>query len=202
MEHQTVKSNLMNETVNFFFEKKGQWHACYHVLRGILLSGALEETLKWGNPCYMHKSRNIVLIHGFKDYCALLFFKGALLEDSNNLLIQQTENVQAGRQMRFTSLEQINQSESAIRAFVQAAIEVEVSGRKVVRKSDTEIDMPVELTAALQESPELSASFFKLTPGRQRAYALYIGKAKQSNTRIARIEKYRSHILSGKGIDD
>jgi uncharacterized protein YdeI (YjbR/CyaY-like superfamily) len=162
----------------------------------------LTEELKWGCPCYTFHKNNIVLIHVFKEYCALLFFKGALLSDTNGLLIQQTENVQAGRQMRFTSLQEIIGLEATIKAYIYEAIEVEKAGLKVEFKKTREYNVPEEFQKKLDEIPALKTAFYALTPGRQRGYLLHFSAAKQSKTREARVEKYMQQILDGKGLDD
>ena len=192
----------MNEKVNFFFEADSKWHDCYALLRKLLLSSGLTETLKWGVPCYTLGKENVVLMHGFKDYCALLFFKGAVMPDNRKLLIQQTANVQAGRQLRFTDTASLQMQMDVISEYVTTAIQVAVDGIKVPKSANVHLKMQDELVAALEESPELHAAFYALTPGRQRGYILYLEKAKQSNTRIARIEKYRNNILAGKGVDE
>lgn len=192
----------MNPKVDFFFDKANQWQKEFEKLRSILLDTGLEEELKWGCPCYTHHSRNIVLIHGFKEYCALLFFKGALLNDTQNILIQQSENVQAARQIRFTALQEISDLEKEIRTYVYEAVEVEKSGIKVPMKKTKEFDMPEEFQHKLDENPELNEAFETLTPGRQRAYLLHFSSAKQSKTRETRIEKYIPQILIGKGLND
>lgn len=192
----------MNPKVDFFFDKANQWQKEFEKLRSILLDTGLEEELKWGCPCYTHHSRNIVLIHGFKDYCALLFFKGALLNDTQNILIQQSENVQVARQIRFTALQEISDLEKEIRTYVYEAVEVEKSGIKVPMKKTKEFDMPEEFQHKLDENPELNEAFETLTPGRQRAYLLHFSSAKQSKTRETRIEKYIPQILIGKGLND
>ncbi|MGN7758607.1 YdeI/OmpD-associated family protein [Chryseobacterium sp. 22532] len=192
----------MNPKVDFFFDKAGQWQKEFEKLRTIILDTGLEEDLKWGCPCYTYQGRNIVLIHGFKEYCALLFFKGSLLSDTQNILIQQTENVQAARQIRFTDLKEITDLEKVIRTYVYEAVEIEKSGIKVPMKKTREFEMPEEFQNKLDKSPELKEAFEALTPGRQRAYLLHFSSAKQSATREARIEKYIPHILTGKGIND
>ncbi|WP_223559415.1 YdeI/OmpD-associated family protein [Chryseobacterium lathyri] len=192
----------MNPKVDFFFDKAGQWQKEFEKLRTIILDTGLEEDLKWGCPCYTYQGRNIVLIHGFKEYCALLFFKGSLLSDTQNILIQQTENVQAARQIRFTDLKEITDLEKVIRTYVYEAVEIEKSGIKVPMKKTREFEMPEEFQSKLDRSPELKEAFEALTPGRQRAYLLHFSSAKQSATREARIEKYIPHILTGKGIND
>ena len=192
----------MNPKVDFFFDKAGQWQKEFEKLRTIILDTGLEEDLKWGCPCYTYQSRNIVLIHGFKEYCALLFFKGSLLSDTQNILIQQTENVQAARQIRFTDLKEITDLEKVVRTYVYEAVEIEKSGIKVPMKKTREFEMPEEFQSKLDKSTELKEAFEALTPGRQRAYLLHFSSAKQSATREARIEKYIPHILTGKGIND
>ncbi len=192
----------MNPEVNWFFEKSTKWQEAYQELREIALSFDLTEELKWGCPCYTIGKSNIFLIHGFKDYCALLFMQGALLKDTNNILIQQTENVQSARQIRFTNVEEILKSKSIIVAYIQQAIELDKAGLKVELKKTTEFTMPDEFQLALIEMSDLKIAFEKLTPGRQRGYLLYFSSAKQSKTRKERIEKYIPKILDGKGLDD
>jgi uncharacterized protein YdeI (YjbR/CyaY-like superfamily) len=192
----------MNPKVDFYFTKAKQWQDEYIKLRTILLDTQLAEELKWGVPCYTFEGKNVVLIHGFKEYCALLFHKGALLKDTRKLLMQQTENVQAARQMRFTNIREIIDLEPVIKAFVKEAVEVEKSGAKVEMKKTTEFAMPDEFKAVLEANPELKKAFEALTPGRQRGYLLYFSSAKQAKTREARIEKYMPQILAGKGVDD
>lgn len=192
----------MNPKVDFFFDKANQWQKEFEKLRTIILDTGLDEELKWGCPCYTHHGRNIILIHGFKEYCALLFFKGALLNDTENILIQQSENVQAARQIRFTALKEITDLQKVIPIYVYEAIEVEKSGIKVPMKKTKEFDMPEEFQNKLDENPDLKEAFEALTPGRQRAYLLHFSSAKQSKTREARIEKYIPQILIGKGLND
>lgn len=192
----------MNPKVDFFFEKPSQWQEEYKLLRSLALDCDLTEELKWGKPCYTLNSSNIVLIHGFKEYCALLFHKGALLNDEQNLLIQQTENVQAARQLRFASYDQIHDMQDEIKAYIKDAIRVEKAGLKVELKKTAEYEMPKELQEKLNADSELEEAFYSLTPGRQRGYLLYFSQAKQAKTRIARIEKYIPHILAGKGFND
>ena len=167
-----------------------------------MLDCGLTEEMKWGQPCYTLETRNIVLMHGFRDYCALLFFKGALLKDPEGVLIQQTENVQAGRQIRFAGARQIADMEGVIRATIRAAIEVEKAGLKVDLKPTKDFAMPDEFKRRLDDDETLHDAFYALTPGRQRAYLLYFSSAKQSKTRESRIEKYVQPILDGKGLDD
>ena len=168
----------------------------------IILECGLTEELKWGCPCYQFEKRNIVLIHGFKEYCALLFFKGALLADANGLLIQQTENVQSARQIRFTSARQIVKMEGILKAYVYEAIEVERAGLQVKLKKTKDFKIPEEFQNKLNKMPALQTAWDKLTPGRQRAYIFYFSQAKQTKTREARVEKYLKQILNGKGLDD
>jgi uncharacterized protein YdeI (YjbR/CyaY-like superfamily) len=192
----------MNLKVNFYFEKDKAWKQEVNKLRSIILDCGLTEVLKWGQPCYTLNDANIVLIHDFKEYCALLFFKGALLNDTNGILIQQTENVQAARQIRFTNLDEVLKLEPVIKAYVFEAIEVEKAGLKVEFKKTKEFNMPEEFEVKLNEFPALKDAFESLTPGRQRGYLLHFSSAKQIKTREARIEKYIPHILNGKGLDD
>jgi uncharacterized protein YdeI (YjbR/CyaY-like superfamily) len=192
----------MNPSIDWFFNKATKWQQEYEILRTTVLDCGLTEELKWGCPCYTFQKSNIVLIHGFKEYCALLFMKGALLQDANKILVQQTANVQASRQIRFKSVDQINKMQSILKAYIKEAVEVEKAGLKVALKSTKEFNLPGEFQIALEDMPELKTAFEKLTPGRQRGYLLYFSAPKQSKTREARIEKYVDKILQGKGIDD
>lgn len=192
----------MNPKVNWYFEKEEKWHEEVKKLRTILLDCDLNEELKWGVPCYTYQKNNIVLIHTFKEYCAILFHKGVLLNDPEGILIQQTENVQSARQVRFTNLEQITALEPVLKAYVANAIEVEKSGLKVQFKKAEEFAIADEFQTKLEENPELSTAFYALTPGRQRAYLLFFAAPKQSKTREARIEKCIVQILEGKGLND
>ncbi len=192
----------MNPKVDWFFSKATQWHEEYEKLRAIILGCGLTEELKWGVPCYTHGKSNVVLIHGFKEYCAVLFHKGALINDTHGILIQQTENVQAARQVRFTNVQQIAELEAMLKGYILEAIEVEKAGLKVDFKKTKEFSMPEEFRQTLDENPKLKAAFEQLTPGRQRGYLLYFAAPKQSKTREARIEKYMQPILDGKGLDD
>lgn len=192
----------MNPKVDFFFNKDTKWQKEYDRLRTIILDCGLNEDLKWGCPCYTNGKSNIVLIHGFKEYCALLFFKGSLMTDADNLLIRQTENVQAARQMRFTSLEQIAKLEPKIKAYVLEAAEIEKKGLKVELKKTTEFKMPEEFRAMLNDDASLKEAFEKLTPGRQRAYLLHFTTPKTAKTRESRIANAIPQILDGKGLDD
>jgi len=192
----------MNPKVDFYFDKAEKWQAEYEKLRMIVLDCQLTEELKWGCPCYTFQKANIVLIHGFKEYCALLFFKGALLQDANGILIRQTENVQAGRQIRFTNVREIIELEATLKAYIYEAIEVEKAGLKVSFKKATEYIIPDEFQLKLDEIPALKTAFEALTPGRQRAYIYYFSQPKQSKTRESRVGKYIPQILNGKGLDD
>ncbi|EFK34561.1 Uncharacterized protein conserved in bacteria [Chryseobacterium gleum] len=192
----------MNPKVNFFFEKATQWKEEFEKLRTIALSTELVEDLKWGCPCYTYEGKNIFLIHGFKEYCALLFFKGALMKDPDHILIQQTENVQAARQIRFTDVEQINDLEDILRQYMFEAVEIEESGAKVEMKKTKEFEMAEEFQEKLDQNPALQEAFKALTPGRQRAYLLHFSSAKQSKTREARIEKCIPQIMDGIGLND
>ncbi|MFZ1750046.1 MAG: YdeI/OmpD-associated family protein [Saprospiraceae bacterium] len=192
----------MNPEIDWFFTKKSKWQAAYEALRMIVLDCGLIETLKWGCPCYTNEDSNVVLIHGFKDYCALLFMQGALLKDPKGMLIQQTENVQAARQIRFASLKEILDHKTTIKAYIKEAIALDKAGIKVALKKTTEYEVPQAFQTVLDDMPELQTAFKALTPGRQRGYLLYFSSAKQSKTREARIEKYVPKILDGKGLDD
>jgi len=192
----------MNPKVDFYFNTNPKWQQEIERLRMIILDCSLTEELKWGCPCYIYQGNNIVLIHVFKEYCALLFFKGALLSNEHGLLIQQTKNVQAARQIRFTNLLEITEKESIIKAYVFEAIEVEKAGLKVELKKTEEFAIAKEFQYKLDKIPALKAAFEGLTPGRQRAYMLHFSAPKQSKTREARVEKYIPQILNGKGLND
>ncbi|NNM53900.1 MAG: hypothetical protein HKM05_04170 [Spirochaetales bacterium] len=192
----------MNPAVDALIEQAGRWTAEFALLRQMALSSGLDETIKWGQPCYTLNDRNIVLIHGFKDYCALLFFKGALMKDPENLLIIQTENVQASRQIRFTSLDEIASRQEVLKAYFREAVAVEMSGQKVSFKPTADFPVPDELQEQWDAEPAFAEAFRALTPGRQRAYLLHFGEPKQSKTRLARIEKHRERIFAGKGLTD
>lgn len=192
----------MNPKVDWFFDKDTQWQEEYGKLRTICLGCGLTEELKWGQPCYTLGKSNIVLIHGFKEYCALLFFKGALLSDPNGILIQQTENVQVPRQLRFTTLVEIAELAATIKAYIHEAIEVEKAGLKVALKKTEDFKVPEEFQYKLDHIPALRAAFEALTPGRQRGYLFHFSQPKLAKTRAERVEKYIPQILSGKGIDD
>jgi len=193
---------MMNPKVDFYFNKAKKWQEELEKLRVIILNCGLDEELKWGCPCYTFKKDNIVLIHAFKEYCALLFFKGALLNDTHGILVQQTENVQSARQVRFANMREIVDLEATLKAYVYEAIEVEKAGLKVELKKTSEFKMPDEFQNKLNAIPALKTAFEQLTPGRQRAYLLYFSAAKQAKTREARIEKYIPQIIAGKGLDD
>jgi len=192
----------MNPKVDFFFEKEKKWHDEVEKLRTIVLDCGLTEELKWGCPCYTFNGSNIVLIHTFKEYCALLFFKGALLNDPDGIFIQQTENVQAARQIRFTSLQEISKLSKVIKAYIYEAIEVEKAGLKPKLKKTGEFKMPEEFRQRLNKNASLKKAFHALTPGRQRGYLLHFSSAKQSKTRESRIDKAVPLILKGKGLED
>ena len=194
--------NRMNPKVDFYFNKAKKWREEFEKLRVIILDCGLTEELKWGVPCYTFEKRNIVLIHGFKEYCALLVFKGALLNDPKGILIQQTKNVQAARQIRFTSVREIVKLKPILKAYINEAIEVEKAGLKVNFKKTTEFIIPEEFQKRLDEIPALKTAFDALTPGRQRAYILYFSAPKQSRTRESRVEKCMQRILNGKGLND
>ncbi len=192
----------MNQKVDWFFNKATKWQMEYKKLRSVILDCGLLEELKWGVPCYTFQKHNIVLIHGFKEYCALLFHKGVLLKDTDNILIQQTENVQSARQLRFTNLQEIIDLEKVIKAYVFEAIEVEKAGLEVKMKKTSEFKMSDEFKKALDDNTDLKSAFYNLTPGRQRGYLLYFSQAKQAKTRISRIEKCTEKILNGIGLND
>lgn len=192
----------MNPKVDWYFSRTNKWQAEIQVLRTIALDCGLTEELKWGCPCYTYQKKNIVLIHDFKDYCAYLFFKGALLKDAKGILIQQTKNVQVARQIRFTNVQEIANMERVLKSYIKEAIEVEKKGVKAELKKTSEFTMPEEFKKKLDKNKALKSAFNALTPGRQRAYLLYFSSAKQASTREARVEKYIPKILKGKGLDD
>jgi uncharacterized protein YdeI (YjbR/CyaY-like superfamily) len=192
----------MNPKVDAYLSKAKKWQEEFEKLRMIILDCQLTEELKWGVPCYTFEKRNIVLIHGFKEYCALLFVKGALLNDAKGILITQTENTQAGRQIRFTNVREIVEMETILKAYIYEAIEVEKAGLKVNFKKTTEFIIPEEFQNKLDENSALKTAFDALTPGRQRAYIFYFSHPKQSKTRESRVEKYMQQILNGKGLND
>ena len=192
----------MNPKVDFFFNKASQWQQEYQELRTIILDCGLTEELKWGVPCYTYEGKNIVLIHGFKEYCAILFHKGVLLKDPKGILIQQTEHVQVARQVRFTSVQQIVKLKTTIKSYIKEAIEIEKAGIKVDLKKTSEYTIPEEFQAKLNKMSALKKAFNALTPGRQKGYLFYFSQAKQSKTREARVEKCIPQILEGKGLED
>lgn len=192
----------MNSKVDFYFNKAGKWQHAIEKLRIITLDYGLAEEMKWGCPCYTFEERNIVLIHVFKEYCALLFFKGALMKDEKGILIRQTENVQAARQLRFTDIQEIEDLEPVIKTYIAEAITIEKAGLKVELKKTPEFTMPEEFQKKLAENPFLKTAFENLTPGRQRAYLLHFSAPKQVKTRESRIEKCVAGILKGKGLND
>jgi uncharacterized protein YdeI (YjbR/CyaY-like superfamily) len=197
-----MKTSPMNPKVDFFFRKAKKWKEEFEKLRTIILACGLSEELRWGKPCYTFQNSNVVLIHGFKEYCALLFMKGALLKDPKGILIQQTENVQAARQIRFTNVREIVKMEPILKAYIREAIEVERAGLEVNYKKTTEFKTPEEFQNKLDENRALKAAFRALTPGRQRGYLLYFSGARQSKTRESRVEKCIPQILKGRGLDD
>ena len=192
----------MNPKVDKLLDNAQKWQKEFKKLRTIVLDCGLTEELKWGQPCYTFQKSNIVLIHGFKEYCALLFFKGVLLHDTDSILIRQTENVQAARQIRFTNVQEITKIESVLKSYIYEAIEVEKAGLKVKKKKTSDFKVPEEFQNRLDEMPALKTSFNALTPGRQRAYLFYFSQPKQSKTRASRVEKYMQQILNGKGLND
>jgi uncharacterized protein YdeI (YjbR/CyaY-like superfamily) len=192
----------INPKVDEFISRATKWQEEYKQLRIIILDCGLDEELKWGVPCYTFKQKNIVLIHGFKQYCAILFVKGALLNDARGVLIQQTQNVQAARQIRFTNVQEIIELKSTLKAYILEAIELEKAGVKVNYKKTPDYLIPEEFQSKLDQIPTLKSAFESLTPGRQRAYLYYFSQPKQSKTRLARVEKYVPQILNGKGLND
>ena len=194
--------NTRNPKVNFFFSKAKKWQEEFRKLRTIILGCGLTEELKWGKPCYTFQQSNVVLIHGFQEYCALLFMKGALLKDAKGILIQQTENVQAARQVRFTNVREIAKMEPILKSYIKQAIEIEKAGLEVNYRKTSEFKVPEEFQKRLNAIPVLRTAFDALTPGRQRGYLLYFSGAKQSKTRESRVEKCMPQILKGKGLDD
>jgi uncharacterized protein YdeI (YjbR/CyaY-like superfamily) len=192
----------MNPRVDVFLSKAKKWQKEFKKLRTIALDCGLTEEVKWGWPCYTSEKSNVVLMHGFKEYCALLFFKGALLKDRKGILIQQTQNVQAARQIRFANVQEIVEMEPILKAYIKEAIEVEKAGLKVTYKKTSDFKIPKEFQNKLDQRPALKTAFDALTPGRQRAYLFYFSQPKQSKTRESRVEKCMQRILNGKGLDD
>lgn len=197
-----MPKNKTNPKVDFYFNDAKKWQKEQRKLRDIVLSCKLAEELKWGVPCYTFQESNIVLIHAFKEYCALLFFKGALLKDASGILIQQTKNVQAARQARFTHVQEIVEQKAVLKAYIEEAMAIEQTGLKVDFKKTNEFDMPEEFRNSLKKNPALKKAFTALTPGRQRAYLLHFAGPKQPKTRESRIEKCTPQILRGKGLND
>ena len=197
-----MTKSRMNPKVDFYFSKAKKWQEELERLRMLVLDSPLTEELKWGCPCYTFQNSNVVLIHVFKEYCALLFFKGALLNDSNGILIQQTKNVQAARQIRFANVREIVEKQTMLKAYIYEAIEVEKAGLKVNFKETSEYVIPEEFQHKLDKIPALKTAFDALTPGRQRGYIFYFSLPKQSKTREARVEKCMRQILNGKGLHD
>lgn len=195
-----MKKRKTNSKVDAYLNNAKVWKEEFTAMRNIALDCGLTEDFKWNHPCYTLNDKNVVLIHGFKEYCAFLFHKGALLKDPHGILIQQTENVQAARQIRFTNVQEITENASILKDYIYNAIEVEKAGLKVEKK--TEITIPDELQQKFDEIPALKIAFEELTPGRQRAYTFYFSQAKQSKTRVSRVERYMQHILDGKGLND
>lgn len=192
----------MNPKVDEFLSKSKSWKEEYEKLRMIVLDCDLTEEFKWMHPCYTFEKKNIVLIHGFKEYCALLFHKGVLLQDAHGILIQQTENVQAARQIRFTNVQEIIEMESILKAYIYEAVEVEKAGLEVDLKKTADYIIPEEFQNKIDDSPALKTAFEALTPGRQRAYLHYFAEPRQSKTRESRVEKFTQKILDGKGLND
>ncbi|MDN8589007.1 YdeI family protein [Paenibacillus sp. 11B] len=197
-----MTTNKTNPKVDGYLNKAKKWKEESVKLREIILDCDLTEDFKWMHPCYTLENKNVVIIHGFKEYCALLFHKGALLKDKQGILVQQTENVQSARQIRFTNIQQIVEMENILKEYIHEAIEVEKAGLKVTLKQHTDYDVPEEFQHQLDESPALKEAFEALTPGRQRAYLFYFSQPKQSKTRVSRVEKYTQQILDGKGLND
>lgn len=193
----------MNEQAEKFFVTTKKWSKEFNLLRKIIRENKLlKEDYKWMHPCYTFREKNIVLIHGFKEYCAILFYKGALVKDTHNILIQQTENVQSARQIRFTGIEQIKKQKSIIKEYIKEAVEIEKMGKTIEKKTVADYPVPIEFQKVLQEDTTFKKSFYSLTPGRQKAYLFYFNQAKQAKTRESRIEKFYQNILDGKGLDD
>jgi len=197
-----MSKSVENPKVDFFFDKADKWQQELNLMRTISLECQLTEELKWGVPCYTFQNANIVLIHSFKEYCAFLFFKGSLLKDTDSILIQQSENVQAARQIRFTNLQEIIDLKAVLKTYIYQAVEVEKAGLKVELKKTSEFEVAEEFQKKLDEMPNLQKAFYTLTPGRQRAYLLHFSQPKQSKTRESRVEKNIPNILDGKGLND
>lgn len=200
--HSLMPKTTPNPTVDFFFTKEKKWRSEFELLRELALDCGLTEELKWGCACYTWEKANVVLIHGFKEYCALLFMKGALLKDEKSILVQQTKNVQAARQLRWTNVAEIEKMKTTIKTYIKEALAIEKAGEKIVYKAVAEYTMPEEFRQALEDMPELKAAFDQLTPGRQRGYLLHFSAPKQAQTRVSRIAKCVPAILKGKGLTD
>ncbi|TGL16038.1 YdeI/OmpD-associated family protein [Leptospira meyeri] len=194
--------NSKRNQIDLYFQKIKNWKQEFQILRSIALEIELQEEIKWGQPCYTLNGQNIFLIHGFKEYCAILFFKGALLKDPKKILIQQTKNVQSARQIRFKNVSEITKLKTTIKSYIKEAIQLEQSGKKIVMKKTSEYEVPEEFLKRLEEEPKLQTAFESLTPGRQRGYLLHFSGAKKSETRVERIEKQITNILKGKGLND
>ncbi|MCW7490594.1 YdeI/OmpD-associated family protein [Leptospira meyeri] len=194
--------NSKRNQIDLYFQKIKNWKQEFQILRSIALEIELQEEIKWGQPCYTLNGQNIFLIHGFKEYCAILFFKGALLKDPKKILIQQTKNVQSARQIRFKNVSEITKLKTTIKSYIKEAIQLEQSGKKIVMKKTSEYEVPEEFLKRLEEEPKLQIAFESLTPGRQRGYLLHFSGAKKSETRVERIEKQITNILKGKGLND
>lgn len=192
----------LNPKVDKYLMRESKWKNEIETLRMIILECGLTEELKWGKPCYTFQNSNVVILQEFKEYCAMMFFKGALLKDPQGILVKPGENSHAARQIRFTHVKQLQDLELTIKKYIQEAVEVEKAGLQVEVKKVSEYTMPKELLDKFEEIPKLKEAFESLTPGRQKAYILYFSKAKQSKTRQSRIEKYIPHILNGKGLND
>ncbi|TGL20909.1 hypothetical protein EHQ46_10475 [Leptospira yanagawae] len=197
-----LSKNRIPKSADFFFNEAKSWKKEFQILRSIALKSKLQEEIKWGQPCYTFNGQNVCLLHGFKEYCAILFFKGALLGDPKNILIQQTKNVQSARQIRFQSTSEITKLKSTIKAFIEEAIQLEKVGKKVILKKTSEFEVPEEFLRKLEQNAKLQTAFSELTPGRQRGYLLYFSSAKRTETREERITKHIPNILMGKGLND
>ncbi|MCW7470951.1 YdeI/OmpD-associated family protein [Leptospira kanakyensis] len=196
------QTNLKAKKIDYYFQELKSWKKEFEILRSIAMGSKLVEEIKWGQPCYTLNGQNIFLIHGFKDYCAILFFKGALLKDPKNILIQQTKNVQSARQIRFQNVSEIKKLKTIIKSYIKEALQIEESGKKVKMKKTTEFEVVEEFLRRMEQNPKLQTAFESLTPGRQRAYLLHFSGAKKSETREERISKHEKNILNGKGLND
>ncbi|TGK54372.1 hypothetical protein EHQ16_11130 [Leptospira kanakyensis] len=196
------QTNPKAKKIDYYFQELKSWKKEFEILRSIAMGSKLVEEIKWGQPCYTLNGQNIFLIHGFKDYCAILFFKGALLKDPKNILIQQTKNVQSARQIRFQNVSEIKKLKTIIKSYIKEALQIEESGKKVKMKKTTEFEVVEEFLRRMEQNPKLQTAFESLTPGRQRAYLLHFSGAKKSETREERISKQEKNILNGKGLND